>query len=95
MMLRLSEMCLEKIDSNLERTKVETMVTIHVHQRDLFGKISDDAKKNIKDAEKEKEKEVKQIAKETKNDAENKISSLNKELDNVRLEVEKIKKLKY
>ena len=29
------------------------------------------------------------------NDAENKISSLNKELDNVRLEVEKIKKLKY
>lgn len=31
MMTTLSLMCLEKYDSNLERTKVETLVTIHVH----------------------------------------------------------------
>ena len=32
----LSLMCLEKIDSKLKRIKVETLVVIHVHQRDVF-----------------------------------------------------------
>ncbi len=48
-MTDLSIMCLEDLDK-LSRTKVETLVTIHVHQRDLYGKILDDTKKyNIKD----------------------------------------------
>ena len=42
----LTTMCLEDMNK-LKRMKVETLVTIHVHQRDLFGKISDDAKKNM------------------------------------------------
>lgn len=32
-------MCLEDIKSKLDRTKVETMVTIQVHQRDLAYEI--------------------------------------------------------
>ncbi len=43
LMSELTMMCLEDMD-RLTRTKVETLVTIHVHQRDLFGKILEDAK---------------------------------------------------
>jgi len=42
-MSELTMMCLEDMDK-LARTKVETLVTIHVHQRDLFGKILEDVK---------------------------------------------------
>lgn len=50
MMSELTLMCLEEMD-RLTRTKVETLVTIHVHQRDLFGKILEDAKQyKIRDA---------------------------------------------
>ena len=42
-MSELTAMCLEDWD-RLARTKIETLVTIHVHQRDLFGKILEDAK---------------------------------------------------
>jgi len=49
-MTDLSVMCLEDLDK-LTRTKVETLVTIHVHQRDLFGKMLEDAKQyKIRDA---------------------------------------------
>lgn len=34
-MKELSAMCLEEMN-RLKRTKIETLVTIHVHQRDLF-----------------------------------------------------------
>lgn len=35
----------------MKRTKVETMVTIHVHQRDLYGELQDAVKAyKIKDA---------------------------------------------
>ena len=47
----LSEMCLDGQMNKLQRMKVETLVTIHVHQRDLFMKIHEDAKQHkIKDA---------------------------------------------
>ena len=47
----LSSMCLEDISSNLVRTKIETMVTIQVYQRDKFGEITDMVKaQKIKDA---------------------------------------------
>ena len=43
-------MCLEDLDK-LTRIKVETLVTIHVHQRDLTVKILEDAKQyKIRDA---------------------------------------------
>ena len=42
-MAELSAMCLEDMNK-LKRMKVETLVTIHVHQRDLFQKILEDAK---------------------------------------------------
>jgi len=49
-MSELTMMWLEDMDK-LARTKVETLVTIHVHQRDLFGKILEDAKQyKIRDA---------------------------------------------
>ena len=35
MLGELTNMCLQPIKSNLERTKVETLVTVHVHQRDI------------------------------------------------------------
>ena len=48
-MTELTQMCLEEMDK-LKRMKVETLVTIHVHQRDLFQKIHEDAKQHkIKD----------------------------------------------
>jgi dynein heavy chain len=50
LMRELTTMCLEEMNK-LERTKVETLVTINVHQRDLFYKILDDAKQHkIRDA---------------------------------------------
>lgn len=49
-MVELTTMCLEDMNK-LKRTKVETLVTIHVHQRDLFQKILEDAKQHkIRDA---------------------------------------------
>lgn len=35
MLGELTNMCLQPIETNLERTKVETLVTVHVHQRDI------------------------------------------------------------
>ena len=37
----LTAMCLEEIPSKLIRTKIETLVTIQVHQRDLSTEIRD------------------------------------------------------
>jgi dynein heavy chain len=37
----LSAMCLEDIESKLERTKIEALVTIQVHQRDLSYRLKD------------------------------------------------------
>jgi dynein heavy chain len=37
----LTDMCLEDIPSTLIRTKIETLVTIQVHQRDLSSDIKD------------------------------------------------------
>lgn len=49
-MRELSAMCLEEMN-RLKRCKIETLVTIHVHQRDLFQKILEDAKQHkIRDA---------------------------------------------
>jgi dynein heavy chain len=50
MMTDLTLMCLEDLNK-LDRCKIETLVTIHVHQRDLFVKILEDAKQHkIRDA---------------------------------------------
>lgn len=48
----LTGMCLEDMGANkLKRTKVETIVTIHVHQRDLYGEMQDAVKAyKVKDA---------------------------------------------
>jgi dynein heavy chain len=40
-LLELVAMCLEDIKDKLKRTKIETLVTIQVHQRDLSGEIRD------------------------------------------------------
>lgn len=41
----LTLMCLDdSITSKLIRTKIETMVTIQVYQRDMFGTITDSVK---------------------------------------------------
>ena len=49
-MKELTALCLEDMN-RLKRTKIETLVTIHVHQRDLFQKILEDAKQHkIRDA---------------------------------------------
>lgn len=46
----LSRMCLKDY-GKIERTKVETLVTVHVHQRDLFLQVQEDAKAHkLKDA---------------------------------------------
>ena len=49
-MNELSAMCLEDMNK-LRRVKIETLVTIQVHQRDLFQTILDETKAHrIKDA---------------------------------------------
>jgi dynein heavy chain len=35
MLVQLTELCLQPIETALERTKIETLVTVHVHQRDI------------------------------------------------------------
>lgn len=44
MMAELTGLCLEDLGSRIQRTKIETLVTIHVHQVDLFREIIDAAK---------------------------------------------------
>jgi hypothetical protein len=43
-MKELTAMCLEDIKTKLERTKIETLVTIHVHQVGVYGKILEEVK---------------------------------------------------
>lgn len=43
-MEKLTAMCLEEHTSRIHRTKIETLVTIHVHQKDLFEEIQQEAK---------------------------------------------------
>lgn len=48
---RLSNMCLDTNHTRISRTKVETLVTIHVHQKDLFEEIQAEVKtQKIRDA---------------------------------------------
>ena len=35
MLLELTNFCLQPIETSLERTKIETLVTVHVHHRDI------------------------------------------------------------
>ena len=43
-MEKLTVMCLEEHTSRIHRTKIETLVIIHVHQKDLFEEIQQEAK---------------------------------------------------
>ena len=43
-MEKLTEMCLVDIKSKLQRVKIETLVTIHVHQIDLYLEIQEAVK---------------------------------------------------
>jgi len=43
-MEKLTAMCLADTQSRIERTKIETLVTIHVHQKDLFDEIQQEVK---------------------------------------------------
>jgi dynein heavy chain len=50
-MNELTKMCMDESLDRLQRTKVETLVTIHVRQREIFGEIQRLAKAySIKDA---------------------------------------------
>lgn len=39
MLTELTTMCLQPIETKLERTKIETLVTVHVHQRDIANEM--------------------------------------------------------
>lgn len=45
MMNDLTAMCREDLPNQLVRTKVETLVTIQVYQKDLFKRVQDDVTK--------------------------------------------------
>lgn len=50
MMSELTKLCISDLPNKLIRTKVETLVTIHVYQQDCFNQIQDDVKSHkIKD----------------------------------------------